>query len=77
MLVGGAARQALTGLAIGAALALWLTRGVAAQLYGISPHDPLTLAGAAAVLFAVALAAAYLPARRATRIDPMAAVRFE
>lgn len=77
MLVGSGARLALSGLAIGGALALWFTRGVASQLYGITPHDPFTLAGAAAILFAVALAATYLPARRATRIDPISAIRFE
>jgi ABC-type antimicrobial peptide transport system permease subunit len=77
MLVGSGARLALSGLAIGVALALWFTRGVASLLYGITPHDPLTLAGAAAILFAVALVATYLPARRATRIDPISAIRFE
>jgi predicted permease len=77
MLLGTGARLALLGVVIGTILALWLTRGVASQLYGITPHDPLTLAGGAAILFAVALAATYIPARRATRIDPMSAVRSE
>jgi len=77
LLLGGGARLALVGLVIGGALALWLTRSVASQLYGITPHDPVTLAGSAALLFAVALVATYIPARRATRIDPMAAVRSE
>jgi predicted permease len=77
LLLGSGARLALAGLAIGGALAVWLTRSVASQLYGITPHDPVTLAGSAALLFAVALAATYIPARRATRIDPMSAVRSE
>jgi putative ABC transport system permease protein len=77
MLLGSGARLALGGLVIGGTLAMWLTRSVASQLYGITPHDPGTLAGAAALLFVVALVAAYIPARRATRIDPMSAVRFE
>ncbi len=77
MLLGSGARLALGGLVIGGALALWLTRSVASQLYGITPHDPVALGGAAALLFAVALVATYIPARRATRIDPMSAVRFE
>jgi ABC-type lipoprotein release transport system permease subunit len=77
MLLGSGARLALAGLVIGGALALWLTRSVASQLYGITPHDPVALGGAAVLLFAVALAATYIPARRATHIDPMSAVRFE
>ena len=77
MLVGTGAKLAAAGLVAGGALSLWLTRSVEAQLYGITAHDPLTLAAAAALLFAVAIAATYIPARRATRIDPMTAVRSE
>jgi putative ABC transport system permease protein len=77
LLLGGGARLALAGIALGAPLSFWVTRGIAAQLYAISPADPIALGGAAALLFAVALAATYLPARRATRIDPMLAVRAE
>jgi ABC-type lipoprotein release transport system permease subunit len=46
-------------------------------LYGIEPHDPFTLTAVSATLFAVMLLAAYLPARRATRVDPMTALRTE
>jgi putative ABC transport system permease protein len=77
LLVGGGARLALAGVIVGAALSMWLTRGIAAQLYGITPADPVALGGAAAALFGVVLVATYLPARRATKIDPMCAVRAE
>lgn len=77
LLLGGGARLALAGVLLGSALSVWLTRGIAAQLYGITPTDPIALGGAAALLFAVTLVATYLPARRATNIDPMLALRAE
>jgi ABC-type lipoprotein release transport system permease subunit len=52
-------------------------RWIASQLYGISPQDPITMTLAAALLLIVALSAVYLPARRASRTDPMAALRQE
>jgi putative ABC transport system permease protein len=52
-------------------------RAASRPVYGITPHDPFTLASGAAILFAVALAAMYHPARRATRIDPISAIGFE
>jgi predicted permease len=55
----------------------WLSRLVSSQLYGVSPNDPATLAIAALMLIAVALMASYLPARRATKIDPLVALRYE
>lgn len=68
---------ALTGIVIGTAGALALTRLMQSMLFGISYTDPLTFTGVAALLLAVALLAAYQPARRATRVDPMTALRHE
>jgi predicted permease len=65
------------GIVLGVAGALWLTRQVQSQLFGIAPNDPATMGAAMAALAAVALLAGYLPARRATAIDPMLALRTE
>jgi ABC-type antimicrobial peptide transport system permease subunit len=65
------------GVVIGAAASLWASRFVAPLLYGLAPNDPITLAGAAAVLVTVGLIAAWLPVRRASRIDPAAVLRSE
>jgi predicted permease len=64
----------VAGLAVGGALAHLGSRLIASRLYGVAPQDPVTLMLAAGVLLLVALAAAYLPARRASRVDPMAAL---
>ena len=55
----------------------WLSRLVSTQLYGVNPNDPATLAAVAAVLVAVALFASYIPARRAAKVDPLVALRYE
>jgi predicted permease len=68
---------ALAGLLAGCIVALFATRVIASLLYGVTPTDALAFAGAALVLTATALAACYIPARRATRIDPMTALRAE
>jgi ABC-type antimicrobial peptide transport system permease subunit len=65
------------GLAIGLPIALATSKFVASFLYGMKPNDPLALIAAVAAMLAAALLAGYAPARRASRIDPMAALRHE
>ena len=69
--------MAVLGVLPGIVLALGLTRLMSSQLFGITPHDPLTFAGVALIFLLVALAACYIPARRASRVDPMVALRYE
>jgi putative ABC transport system permease protein len=70
-------RVALTGVALGLAAALALSRIMAGYVYGIKSTDPLTFTTAAVLLMLAALAACYIPARRATRVEPMQALRIE
>jgi ABC-type antimicrobial peptide transport system permease subunit len=65
------------GLGLGLPMALALSRLLSAQLFGLPPHDPLTLLAATALLACVTLLAGLLPARRAMRVDPMRALRYE
>jgi len=68
---------ALIGIAVGLGAAFALTRLMSALLYNVSPTDPLTFIIDAALLAAIALIACYIPARRATRVDPLVALRHE
>jgi ABC-type antimicrobial peptide transport system permease subunit len=75
--VGGALRLAFVGVAAGLAVAVAVTRVLQSLLFGVSPTDPLSYLAAAGLLAAVAALAAWLPARRAARVDPMVALRSE
>ncbi len=75
--VGEGLRFALIGICIGIVAGLLLTRLLQSFLYGISAADPLTFVGVTVLLLAVALAASFFPARRATRVDPIIALRYE
>jgi ABC-type antimicrobial peptide transport system permease subunit len=69
--------MAFIGAVLGVAASLLLTRLMAKQLFGVSAHDPLTYASVAFVLMLVAIAACFVPARRAVRMDPMKSLRWE
>ena len=77
LVLGHGARMALVGVAIGVGAALGLTRLMANQLFGVSAYDPLTFAAVALLLMVVAVAACYIPARRAMSVNPMIALRHE
>jgi len=77
MVVRQGAVLALAGVVVGIGLALVVTRGLAFFLFGVSPFDPLTFGSVTGVLFAAGVSATFLPARRATRVDPVVALRVE
>ena len=77
LVLGEGTKMALLGAALGIAASLLLTRLMTKQLFGVSAHDPFTYASVAFVLMLVAIAACFLPARRAMRMDPMKSLRCE
>src|SRR5258705_13826659 len=77
MVLRQGARLALVGVVIGTASALGLTPLMRSLLFGVTAQDPQTFAAVAVLLILVALLACYIPARRATRIDPLVALRYE
>jgi putative ABC transport system permease protein len=77
LIVGQGLRLILVGLAIGLAGATIFTRLIASLLFGVGTRDPLTFIAVPGLLACVTLLACYLPARRATKIDPLVALRYE
>jgi predicted permease len=77
MILAQGLRTILVGTAVGVAGSLALTQTMSSQLFGVNPTDPLTFSAVIALLVVTALLACYIPARRATRVDPMIALRYE
>jgi putative ABC transport system permease protein len=77
MVVADGMKHAIAGVTLGVCGAAWLTRMMSSLLFGVTPGDPLTLATVATLLLLTAALACYIPARRATRVDPLVVLRVE
>jgi ABC-type antimicrobial peptide transport system permease subunit len=77
MILGQGTKLAFIGTGIGIAGALALTRLLSSQLFGVTATDPITFVSVSALIIVVALLACYIPARRATKVDPLVALRYE
>jgi putative ABC transport system permease protein len=77
LVLRGGLQPALIGIVVGVSAALALTRVIASWLFEVKPTDPVTLVGVSLLLVAISLIACWLPARRATKVDPMTALRYE
>ena len=77
MVIGRAILLAVVGLGLGLSGAWWLTRMISSLLYGVRPSDPLTLGAVSVLIIAVAALASLIPAWRATKMDPLSALRVE
>jgi putative ABC transport system permease protein len=77
LVIGQGLKLTVIGICFGLAAAFGLTRLMASQLYGLGATDPLTFIGVSLLLGFMALAACFIPSRRATRVDPMVALRYE
>jgi putative ABC transport system permease protein len=77
LILGQTLKLTLIGVTVGLVGSYLLAQFLASLLFGVGMHDPLTFLGVAVLLIAVALAASYIPARRAMRVDPMVALRYQ
>jgi len=77
LVLGQGLRLAIAGVVIGLSVAFAISRAISALLFGVAPSDPATFGGVPLIFIAVASLASYIPARRATRVDPLVALRHE